>query len=169
VPTDQWKRQLFAEPWTTGDSYNMAIGQGYVLATPMQVLHRNMAVANGGTIYVPKVVHHMTDANGGVQQDFEPQIKRRLPYRSEELDVIVRRGMWDVVNAPITAPGAQPRCREWCSAGKTGTAEFCEYIPEEEDCRRDDEDNLPTHAWFAAFGPYDNPEIAIVDLYLRRR
>jgi penicillin-binding protein 2 len=82
VPTDQWKRQLFAEPWTTGDSYNMAIGQGYVLATPMQVLIEIMAVANGGTIYVPKVVHHMTDANGGVQQDFAPEIKRTLPYRS---------------------------------------------------------------------------------------
>ena len=47
-------------------------------------------------------------------------------------------------------------------AGKTGTAEFCEYIPEEEDCRRDDEDNLPTHAWFTAFAPYDDPEIAVV-------
>ena len=70
VPTDQWKRQLFAEPWTTGDDYNAAIGQGYVLATPLQVLGETAAVANGGTIVVPQVVHHMTDANGGVQKDF---------------------------------------------------------------------------------------------------
>lgn len=160
VPTDQWKRQLFAEPWTTGDSYNMAIGQGYVLATPMQVLIEIMAVANGGTIYVPKVVHHMTDANGGVQQDFAPEIKRTLPIAREELDVI-RKGMWDVVNADY-GTGRAAQVPGVVLAGKTGTAEFCEYIPEKEDCRRDDEDNLPTHAWFAAFGPYDNPEIAIV-------
>jgi penicillin-binding protein 2 len=50
-------------------------------------------------------------------------------------------------------------------AGKTGTAEFCELVevkPDEFDCRRDDEDNLPTHAWFVAFGPFENPEIAVL-------
>ena len=46
--------------------------------------------------------------------------------------------------------------------GKTGTAEFCEYVPEKRDCRRDDKDNLPTHAWFTAFAPFENPEIAVV-------
>ena len=54
VPNDQWKRQLYAESWTTGDSYNMAIGQGYVLATPLQVLVSATAVANGGTVYEPR-------------------------------------------------------------------------------------------------------------------
>jgi penicillin-binding protein 2 len=48
IPDDQWKRQLYAESWTTGDSYNMAIGQGYVLSTPLQVLVSTAAVANGG-------------------------------------------------------------------------------------------------------------------------
>ena len=52
----------------------MSIGQGYVLATPLQVLVETMAVANGGTIYEPRVVHHMTDANGGLQKDFEPVV-----------------------------------------------------------------------------------------------
>ena len=98
VPTDQWKRQLFAETWTTGDSYNMAIGQGYVLATPLQVLLETMAVANGGTIYEPRVVHHMTDANGGVQKDFEPVVARKLPIQCGELGY-VRQGMWEVMNA----------------------------------------------------------------------
>ena len=98
VPDDQWKRINLAESWTTGDSYNMSIGQGYLLGTPLQVLQEAAAVANGGTLYVPRIVHHMTDANGGVQKDFEPQIIRRLPLSDEDME-IVRRGMWSVVNA----------------------------------------------------------------------
>jgi penicillin-binding protein 2 len=160
VPTDQWKRQLFAETWTTGDSYNMAIGQGYVLATPLQVLVETAAVANGGNIVEPRVVHHMTDSNGGLQKDFAPVIERKLPISAEDMQYI-RQGMWTAVNAGYgtaavaQVPGVQV-------AGKTGTAEFCEYVPEKKDCRRDDKDNLPTHAWFTAFAPYENPEIAIV-------
>lgn len=160
VPTDQWKRQLFAEPWTTGDSYNMSIGQGYVLATPMQVLVEVAAIANGGTMYVPQVVHHMTDANGGVQKDFEPQVKSQLPISPEDM-AVVRQGMWDVVNSDY-GTGRVARVPGVEIGGKTGTAEFCEYIPEERDCRRDEKGFLPFHAWFGAFAPYDNPEIAIV-------
>jgi penicillin-binding protein 2 len=160
VPTDQWKRQLFAETWTTGDSYNMAIGQGYVLATPLQVLVETMAVANGGTIYEPRVVHHMTDANGGLQQDFEPVVVRKLPISDENMGYI-RQGMWEVMNTTY-GTGYAARVPGIEMGGKTGTAEFCEYIPEELDCRRDKDDNLPTHAWFSAFAPYENPEIAVV-------
>ena len=160
VPTDQWKRQLFAETWTTGDSYNMSIGQGYVLATPLQVLLETAIVANGGTIYEPRLVHHMTDANGGVQQDFTPVERSKLPLSAADMEV-VRQGMWSAVNASNgTAVVAQ--VPGVTVAGKTGTAEFCEYLPEEQDCRRDEKDNLPTHAWFTAFAPYENPELAVV-------
>ena len=160
VPTDQWKRQLFAETWTTGDSYNMAIGQGFLLSTPLQVLSEAATVANGGTIYSPRIVHHMTDANGGVQVDFKPEIIRRLPISAEDMQV-VRQGMWNVVNAPA-GTGRVAQVPGVTVAGKTGTAEFCDYLPEEQDCRRNDKDFLPTHAWFVGFAPYENPEIAVV-------
>lgn len=160
VPTDQWKRQLFAETWTTGDSYNMSIGQGYVLATPLQVLIETMAVANGGTIYEPRVVHHMTDANGGLQKDFEPAVVRKLPISEEDM-TFIRQGMWEVMNTDY-GTGYAARVPGVEIGGKTGTAEFCEYVPEEEDCRRDKDGNLPTHAWFSAFAPYNDPEIAVV-------
>ena len=160
VPDDQWKRQLYAESWTTGDSYNMAIGQGYVLSTPLQVLVSTAAVANGGTIYQPQIVHQVVDSAGGLQRDFEPHALRQLPV-DEGVMELVQEGMWSAVNTDY-GTSVTARVPGVTVAGKTGTAEFCEYIPEEEDCRRDDEDNLPTHAWFVGYAPYENPEIAIV-------
>jgi penicillin-binding protein 2 len=160
VPNDQWKRQLYAESWTTGDSYNMGIGQGYVLATPLQVLVASAVVANGGKVVEPQVVYQITDANGGLQRDFKPIIRRELPISPENM-ALLQEGMWAAVN---TAEGTSTSVKidGITLAGKTGTAEFCEYIPEEQDCRRDDKDNLPTHAWFVAYGPYEAPEIAVV-------
>ncbi|MCB9138626.1 MAG: penicillin-binding protein 2 [Caldilineaceae bacterium] len=160
VPDDQWKRQLYAESWTTGDSYNMAIGQGYLLSTPLQVLVSTAAVANGGKVMEPQIVYQVVDSAGGLQRDFTPKVRRELPLDDGVIEA-VQEGMWTVVNADYgTATNA--RVPGVTVAGKTGTAEFCEYEPELEDCRRDEDDNLPTHAWFVAYAPYENPEIAVV-------
>ncbi len=165
IPDDQWKRQLYAESWTTGDSYNMSIGQGFMLATPLQVLVSAAAIANGGTVYAPQIVYQIRDAEGGLQRDFTPQVVRQLPASAEDIHT-VQEGMWSVVNGP-RGTGAASRIEGVTVAGKTGTAEFCEIVekednPEEKDCRRDEKDNLPTHAWYVAYAPYENPEIAIV-------
>lgn len=165
VPDDQWKRQQLAESWTTGDSYNMSIGQGYVLATPLQVLASFAAIANGGTLYQPQLVYQVTDANGGVQRAFTPKVIRQLPIDPEDMEA-VEQGLWSVVNGDRgTAPGSQ--VEGVAVAGKTGTAEFCDVVPKEDnpeelDCRRDDKDNLPTHAWYVAYAPFENPEIAVL-------
>ncbi len=99
VPDDQWKRQLYAESWTTGDSYNMSIGQGFVLATPLQVLVSTAAVANGGKVMQPQVVYQITDAADGLQRDFTPHVTRELPLDDGVIQVI-QQGLWSVVNAP---------------------------------------------------------------------
>lgn len=160
VPTDRWKRQVFAESWTTGDTYNMSIGHGFVLSTPLQVLVSAAAVANGGTVFQPRMVHQMVDSNGGLQYDYEPVVARELPISEADMRLI-QEGMYAAVNAPRgTSFGS--RVEGVTVAGKTGTAEFCEYIAELEDCRRTTNDNLPTHAWFVAYAPYEEPEIAVL-------
>ncbi len=161
VPDDQWKRQRLAESWTTGDSYNMAIGQGYMLATPLQVLVSTAAVANGGRVIQPRLAQELIDAEGQVVWRAEPTVIRELPV-SPELLRFVQRGMWAAVNEPGgTAIASQ--VEGVAVAGKTGTAEFCEWDPEIEDCAyRDEEDNLPFHAWYVAYAPYEDPEIALV-------
>lgn len=171
VPDDQWKRQLYAESWTTGDSYNMSIGQGFVLATPLQVLVSTAAVANGGKIVQPQVVYQVTDANGGLQRDFTPIFTRELPLDDGLIEVI-QEGMWSVVNAPNgTGYAVKLDNPDVVVAAKTGTAEYCDAVPKEDnpeelDCRYVDnpngEDYLPTHAWMVAYAPYEAPEIAVV-------
>jgi len=68
VPTAKWKRFNYSERWVTGDTYNMSIGQGYVLATPLQMLNATAAVANGGTLYRPQVLYQVLDESGDRQQ-----------------------------------------------------------------------------------------------------
>ena len=66
MPTKAWKRRTQGEPWSTGDDYNLGIGQGFMTATPLQVTQMAAVVANGGFLYRPTIIHHMTDENGNV-------------------------------------------------------------------------------------------------------
>ena len=76
MPDPDWKRRLYGETWSTGDTYNAAFGQGYVNVTPLQLIASTAAIANGGTLYQPTVVRDTTDADGNVTRPFEPQILR---------------------------------------------------------------------------------------------
>jgi penicillin-binding protein 2 len=140
----------YGEPWVTGDTYNAVIGQGYVLVTPLQLLNATAAIANGGILYRPQVVYRVVDHEGHVICDYTPEVIRRLPVSAQNLE-IVREGM----RAAVTRGTAhRVNLAEIPVAGKTGTAEY--------PGPRDAEGNLPTHAWFTAFAPYDEPEIALV-------
>ena len=154
VPDPKWKRIAKGERWVTGDTYNMAIGQGDVLATPLQVTMMTAAVANDGILYQPQVVAAITDSENHLLKFNRPIVRREIQVDSRHFDT-VREGMWMVVNweygtaKDVYLPGVE-------IAGKTGTAEF--FDPE---IGRDLAGNLPSHAWFTAFAPYEDPEIAI--------
>jgi penicillin-binding protein 2 len=163
IPDDQWKRQTWAESWTTGDSYNMSIGQGYMLATPLQVLVSAAAIANDGKIVAPQIVYQITDSAGGLQRDFQAKFVRDLPTTPEIIQYI-QEGMFEAVQSGTAIASQLPNVQV---AGKTGTAEYCDYKPKEfpppsDGCRRDDKDNLPTHAWYVAYAPYESPEIIVI-------
>lgn len=157
VPTARWKRLTVGENWSTGDTYNLSIGQGYLLVTPLQMLNVMAAAANGGTLYRPRIVHHITDAQGNIVQPFTPEISRTLPISPENWSLI-HQGLEGAV-AYGTATRAQVAGVR--VAGKTGTAQFCDDIARQMGICREGFAQ-PTHAWFMAYAPVENPQIALI-------
>lgn len=149
VPDPKWKQATLNEQWTTGDTYNMAIGQGFVLSTPMQILDMTATIANGGTLYRPHLGHAIVNSTGTVTNTMEPQVIRKLPVDGNNI-AIVREGMREAVTRGTAWKVNFP---DLDVAAKTGTAEF--FGPKVNG-------HLPTHAWFTAYAPFDTPEVAVV-------
>lgn len=159
APGPNWKIKTYpSDYWSMGDTLVTAIGQGYNLVTPLQLVNATAAIANGGTLYQPQVVMNVTDWSGKVVQDYQPKALGQLPVSPENLDV-VREGMRQVVSNKDKGTAARMTLKSIKVAGKTGTAEYGEKIGE-----KDGKEIRRSHAWFTAYAPYDKPEIAVVVL-----
>jgi penicillin-binding protein 2 len=162
VPTPKWKLVAKREQWTTGDTYNMAIGQGNLLTTPLQLAMAGAAVANGGTVYRPQIVRAITDENGKAVREIAPEVARQVPVEQRYYQV-VREGMRRSVTE-----GANVAARDECSglqiAGKTGTAEFGATLVAPNPDGKGTHLEFQTHSWFAGFAPYNDPQIEVVVL-----
>ncbi|MBI4321255.1 MAG: penicillin-binding protein 2 [Chloroflexi bacterium] len=159
VPNESWKKLTVGDPWYKGDTYNFSIGQGFVTATPLQLLNATAVVANGGTLYRPQLLLEITDSEGKVVKPFRPEVIRDVPVERAYLD-IVKEGLRAGMLVGRTEGGTDYVGTSYDSevpglriAGKTGTAQF--GVP-------DEKGDMPTHGWFAAFAPVDNAEIAVV-------
>ena len=151
LPGPEWlSKQNLREQWSTGQTANTSIGQGFVLATPLQMAMVASTVANWGTSYYPRLVDKVVARDGTVVKQEPVRVRANLlenGFTVEAID-LVRQGLWDVVNrGGGTAPGA--RIKNYQVAGKTGTAQFW---------RRGIPDN---HVWFITFAPYDKPRYAV--------
>jgi penicillin-binding protein 2 len=161
-PSQAWKRQTHGEPWSTGDDYNMGIGQGFVTSTPLQVAQMAAVVANGGFLYRPTIIHHLTDSDGNVVTPFEPEVLNSVNVDRQWLDVVAE-GMRQVNQEGGTGASFTAWLDEYgiTSAGKTGTAEYCDNIAIERRWCKEGQ-ILPTHSWYVGYAPFENPEIVVV-------
>ncbi len=157
VPSDRWKRQTFGESWYTGDTYNSSIGQSFVLSTPLQLLNATAVIANGGTLYRPQLVSQVVDIQGNVVSTLTPDPIREMAVSPENIE-LVRRGMRQTVTS---GTAWRWTFEDVAVAAKTGTAEYTK-LDEHGQLIMDQHGYLPTHAWFTAFAPYDDPEIVLV-------
>jgi penicillin-binding protein 2 len=162
IPTSEWKRRIYREPWHAGETLSVAIGQGFNLATPLQVNEMTAAIANGGVIYQPQLIEEIIDPDGKVTQSFSPIRSGEFNGKEANLELI-RRGLVAAVNNP-RGTGGMARLKEITVAGKTGTAQVV-HLSHVEDF---EEDLIPLkmrdHAWFTAFAPAEKPEIAVTVL-----
>src|SRR5690606_1900171 len=78
MPDQDWKRRLYGENWSTGDTYNAAFGQVYVNVTPLQLAASVASIVNGGTLYQPTLIRDWLDVNGNVVEVFEPESIRTV-------------------------------------------------------------------------------------------
>jgi len=154
VPDSEWKLEFLKKPWIKSETLFMAIGQGYLLVTPIQLARMIAAVANNGTMVKPKVIN--AERNLG---DKENLLEEEIPVRKTVLEVI-KKGLIGVVNDGGT--GWRARINGISIAGKTGTAQVTS-IETSKNLRAKGEfaTQLKDHAWFVAFAPAENPEIAL--------
>lgn len=146
VPNPEWKKFAKKENWYIGDTYNLSIGQGDFLVTPLQIAMMTAAIANGGTLYEPHIVRSITDPVTKAEKKITPTVLRKGVISDSYLST-VRLGMRDCV----TVGSCQYLSHlPFAAAGKTGTAEW--------------NNTKNTHAWFTSFGPFDHPEIVLTIL-----
>ena len=146
VPTREWKEKAAQERWYVGDTYNLSIGQGGLLVTPLQISAFIAVLANNGTLFQPHLLDYLEDPETQKQEFFQPNKIGASVFTAEHL-YTVRQGMVDCVkygscrllsNLPFSA------------AGKTGTAQWNK--------------NRNNHAWFTSFAPVEKPEIVVTIL-----
>ena len=161
VPDKQWKLRTLHEPWVLADTYFFGIGQEYVAATPIQMLRVVAAIANGGDILRPHLVHEIRDASGNLVSDSEPQIVRHVDVGAQNI-ATMRQAMLQVVDSGSATTAQVPGVK---IAGKSGTAEYGSRI----DSPAGEEANgtYNEHGWFVSYAPYDNPQVALVVFHER--
>ncbi len=184
IPDPTWKRINQGENWSSGDTYIASVGQGFVIATPLQVLLSASTIANDGVLMRPTILQEILDSDGTVIKSFVPDQVRDITTdpvidvfddpsspggceskltgekKTVEPWVIekVQEGMRTaVLNGTLTNEFENVNISV---AGKTGTAEYCDkYANDKNLCIPG---NWPTHAWTTAYAPFEDPEIAVV-------
>jgi penicillin-binding protein 2 len=184
IPDPTWKRINQGENWSSGDTYIASVGQGFVIATPLQVLLSASTIANDGVLMRPTILEEILDSEGNLIKSFLP----------DQVRDITSEPVIDIFDDPTSPGGCESKLtgekkpvEPWViekvqegmrmavingtladefenvnisAAGKTGTAEYCDkYANDKNLCIPG---NWPTHAWTTAYAPFEDPEIAVV-------
>jgi penicillin-binding protein 2 len=160
VPSSDWKKEAKGEDWLLGDTYHLSIGQGDLTATPLQIADFTAAIANGGTIWEPKVVDKIIDSekntitsdSQAISSDVARIISgikpagRKLDFISKENLDIIKNAMRETIQS-----GSAQSLKDlpFEVAGKTGTAQVA---------------GKANNSWFTSFAPYDDPQIVLTIL-----
>ena len=144
IPTPEWKKKKLGERWYIGNTYHASIGQGYVTTTPLQLADYIASIANGGTLYKPRIVSQ-------IRNNTETIYNKSKIIRSDFVDPHILKVVQEGMRMTVTEGTAQMlKDLPIEVAGKTGTAQY----------GKDDK----TFGWFVSYAPYNDPKIVLVVL-----
>jgi penicillin-binding protein 2 len=159
IPSPDWKKKARGEPWFPGETLSAAIGQGFVLVTPLQLTSLYGTIARRGVHMNPYLVSRIEDVTGNELYRRDPTVKRELEIPQDIFDRII-----NALEGVVAEDKGTGRVARWAGvpvAGKTGTAQVVRLQEVQ-----DDEEEVPyelrDHGWFAAFAPVKNPQIVAV-------
>ncbi len=150
VPSTEWKKKRFGEPWYEGETVSVSIGQGAVWLTPIQLVQLASFIANDGKNYKPQMVNRIVSTTGQLVKSFPPVVNTDVKLKTDTIR-IVKDGMRGVVNEP-GGTAYSSRVANVAMSGKTGTAQAGSM---------DKGKDFGDHAWFIAYAPSDDPSLAM--------
>lgn len=162
IPSTAWKQQRYKQKWQDGETLSVAIGQGYVLTTPLQVCRMTAAVVNGGTLYRPQIVHSITAPDGKILKTFAPTSEGKILGSAHSL-ALIKEALVGVVNSP-GGTAKSVKLPDVLIGGKTGTAQVVGLSHVEGMSEKNIPYKYRDHAWFTSFAPAEKPEIAVTVL-----
>ena len=162
LPSQAWKMKRFKQKWFVGDTVSVGIGQGYNLATPLQLAVATATLANQGDQMQPQLVRQIQNAKSGVITPLAPNTISKLPIKPENL-ALIGNAMVDVARPGGTAARAAAGA-PYTIAGKTGTAQVVAIKQGEKYVESRVAERHRDHALFIAYAPADDPKIALAIL-----
>lgn len=162
LPSAEWKMRRFKQKWFVGDTVSVGIGQGYNLATPLQLAVATATIANSGAQMRPQLVRQIENSKTNMVTPRPPETVSMLPIKPENLE-LVRNALVDVTRPGGTAARASLGA-PYSIAGKTGTAQVVGMKQGEKYVESRVAERHRDHALFIAYAPADNPRIAVAVL-----
>jgi penicillin-binding protein 2 len=161
LPSRDWKRSQYAEPWYPGETIIAGIGQGFNVVTPIQLANAAVTLANGGTRFEPRLLYAAKHAGNEQADKVRAPVAMQVPIVEQANWDLVRMGMWRVVHGERgTARSIAPKSG-YEMAGKSGTAQVAAQAADE-DMDETTATHLRHHALFIAYAPFDRPSIVVV-------
>ena len=161
LPSREWKRARHDQSWYPGETLITGIGQGFFLVTPIQLAVATAALANGGRLLQPNIVHAEQEANSDDLLPHQPRIKASITINEQEHWDHVIEAMVDVVHSTRGTARKIGEDSPYTIAGKTGTAQVFGLKQEEEYDADAIPEELRDHALFVAFAPVEAPQIVV--------
>ena len=161
LPSREWKRGAYGQPWYPGETVIAIIGQGYMLATPLQLAESTALIANRGKYVQPRLVKEDIPEIQGEFWGGDIKIGRTPEAEAKNWELIIK-AMEDVIHSPRgTANWRIGRGLKYRMAGKTGTAQVVSIAQGEEYDAEKLKEFERDHSLFVAFAPVDDPQIAV--------